>query len=311
MATQTTTTGRQPRALIAGWFSWPDCNATAGDVMACDVLSKWLSDAGLEHDIARAAPIEPTLDWKTLDPKRYTHLVFVCGPFNDNAYARDILGAFSHCKKIGVNLSMIARLEDYNPFDLLFERDSERTNRPDLVFAADLDNAPVAGLLLVHPQKEYGDLGKHKHAHELIKRVLAERGIACVPIDTCLEHNHGGLTSPEQINAVIDRMDFVVTTRMHGLVMALRNGVPAVAVDAISGGAKVLAQAKSVEWPVVTTIDELTDQWLADAIDQCLDPAIKQAVEHAQAVAAKQLAALRDEMTSAVQADLHADARTS
>ena len=311
MTTWATTIDSRPRALIAGWFSWPDCNATAGDVMACDVISQWLTNAGLEHDIARAAPIEPTLDWKALDPKQYTHLVFVCGPFNDNAYARDILEAFSHCKKIGVNLSMIARLEDYNPFDLLYERDSDRMNRPDLVFAAGLDDAPVAGLLLVHPQKEYGDLGKHKQAHDLIKHVLAVRGVACVPIDTCLEYNAAGLNGPVQINAVMSRMDLVVTTRMHGLVMALRNGIPAVAVDAISGGAKVLAQAQSVEWPVVTTVDNLTEQWLTDAIGLCLSPAIEQAVENARALAAMKLQAIRDEITSAVQADLNTNATNS
>ena len=45
MHTQADTTSSSPRALIAGWFSWPDCNATAGDVMACDVLSRWLDEA--------------------------------------------------------------------------------------------------------------------------------------------------------------------------------------------------------------------------------------------------------------------------
>lgn len=311
MTSQTTTIDTTPRALVAGWFSWPDCNATAGDVIACDVLSRWLTDTGLEHDIARAAPIEPALDWKTLDPKRYTHLVFVCGPFNDNAYAREILQTFNHCKKIGVNLSMISRLEDYNPFDLLLERDSDRTSRPDLVFAAGLSEVPVVGLLLVHPQKEYGDRGEHKRAHELIKRVLAERGVACVPIDTCLKNNAGGLATPEQINALIARMDMVVTTRMHGLVMALCNGVPAVAVDAIAGGAKVLAQAQSVEWPVVTTVDKLDEHWLIGAVDQCLGMAIKHRVEHSLALATKKIEELHDELSSAVHDTLRADASTS
>ena len=304
MHTNAETTQSAPRALIAGWFSWSDCNATAGDVMACDVLSRWLNEAGLEHDIARAAPIEPALDWETLDPARYTHLVFVCGPFNDNAYARDILKAFAHCKTIGVNLSMIERLEDYNPFDLLFERDSDRANRPDLVFASERDDVPVAGLMLVHPQKEYGNRGRHDAAHQLIKRVLAKRGVACVPIDTCLVNNAGGFNTPAQINATIGRMDLVVTTRMHGLVMALRNGVPAVAIDAISGGAKVLAQANAVRWPIVETIDQLTDSWLNESLDKCLQPSIKQDIEQSQRIAENKLKALQEEIVAEVRASL-------
>lgn len=299
-----------PRALIAGWFSWPGCNATAGDVMAGDVLSKWLSDAGMEHDIARAAPIEPVLDWQGLDPKQYTHLFFVCGPFRDVQYARDIFAAFGHCKKFGVNLSMIEKLADYNPFDVLYERDSDRTHRPDLVFAAGMHDTPVVGLMLVHKQKEYGERGGHKDAHRMIKQALADIDAACVPIDTCLENNPVGLNSAEQINAAISRMDMVVTTRMHGLVMALRNGVPAIAVDAIRGGAKVLAQARSVDWPIVTTIDDLSEQWLKDAVAQCKDPAIGERVAHAQQRAAEQLETLRKALTQDVLAELPAAADT-
>lgn len=293
-----------PRALIAGWFSWAGCNATAGDVMACDVLSAWLTESGMPHDIARAAPVEPVLDWKTLDPSKYTHLFFVCGPFRDVLYAREILTAFGHCKKLGVNLSMIEKLAEYNPFDVLYERDSDRATRPDLVFAAALDDAPVVGTMLVHKQKEYGERGGHGEAHKLIQRVLAARAAACVPIDTCLEHNAGGLTTPEQINAMIGRMDMVVTTRMHGLVMALRNGVPAVAIDAIRGGAKVLAQANSIDWPIVTTVDNLSEQWLFDAVQRCLDPAIQQQVHQSVQRAADRLNTLRDELVQASRADL-------
>ena len=297
-----------PRALIAGWFSWPGCNATAGDVMACDVLSQWLKDAGISYDIARAAPIEPELDWKTLDPKQYTHLFFVCGPFRDVLYAQEILGAYGPCRTFGVNLSMIEKLADYNPFDVLYERDSDRTHRPDLVFAASIDDVPVVGEILVHKQKEYGVRGGHKGVHRLIKRVLDESGAACIPIDTCLENNAGGLKTPEQINAMIARMDFVVTTRMHGLVMALRNGVPAVAVDAIRGGAKVIAQARSVDWPLAITVDELTEEWLCDAIARCRSTEIRRDVVRSKELAAKQLRTLQEELSASLRASLTVDA---
>lgn len=295
-----------PRALIAGWFSFPGCNATAGDVMACDVLSRWLGEAGLPHDVARCESIGPALDWQRLDPDRYTHLFFVCGPFRDRPMSRDLLERFAHCRHIGINLSMIERLDDFNPFDLLYERDSDRTRRPDLVFAAEANLVPVVGCLLVHKQREYGDRGRHAQVHATIRKVLAELGVACVPIDTSLEENPTGLHTLEQVNAVIARVDLVVSTRMHGLVMALRNGVPAVAVDAISGGAKVLSQARSVDWPIVTTADDLSEPWLKDAVQRCLDPQIAELVGHSQACAAEQLDKLRRELTGTIRKELSA-----
>lgn len=50
------------------------------------------------------------------------------------------------------------------------------------------------------------------------------------------------------------RMDAVVTTRLHGMVFALKN-VPALAVDPIRGGAKILRQAEAIGWPVVFVAD--------------------------------------------------------
>ncbi len=46
-------------------------------------------------------------------------------------------------------------------------------------------------------------------------------------------------------------MDIVVTTRLHGMVLALKNGVPAIAVDPIVGGAKITQQARAINWPIL------------------------------------------------------------
>lgn len=288
------------RALIAGWFSFPGCNATAGDVMACNVLSAWLGDAGFPHDVARCGPSKPNLDWREVDPRRYTDLFFVCGPFRDRPMSRELLERFGHCRKIGINLSMIERIADFNPFDVLYERDSDRATRPDLVFAAEPMDVPVVGLILVHRQKEYGNRGQHGTAHRLIRQALGARGVSCVSVDTGLEENATGLHTLEQINAVIARTDLVVTTRMHGLVMALRNGVPAVAIDAISGGAKVLAQAQSIGWPIVTTVDDLTEDWINNAIERCLSPDIESLVTGSVARALESLQALRTDLMDTI-----------
>ena len=61
----------------------------------------------------------------------------------------------------------------------------------------------------------------------------------------------------------------VVTTRMHGLVLALKNGVPALAVDPIIGGAKVTAQAGAWTWPAVLAAGALTEAGLGHWWDWC------------------------------------------
>ena len=118
------------RSLIMGWFSFPMYGTTAGDLMAKDVVSEWLSADGVPFDVALAAPFAGGVDWRTVEPSDYTHLLFVCGPFADNEDARGLFERFAHCRKIGINLSMLTRLDHYDPFDLLLERDSSDGAHP-------------------------------------------------------------------------------------------------------------------------------------------------------------------------------------
>ena len=46
-----------------------------------------------------------------------------------------------------------------------------------------------------------------------------------------------------QVESLLRRLDAVVSSRLHGMVLALKNGVPVVALDPVDGGAKVAAQA--------------------------------------------------------------------
>src|SRR5437016_6221025 len=41
------------------------------------------------------------------------------------------------------------------------------------------------------------------------------------------------LRTPSEVESLIARMDLVLTTRLHGMVLALKHGVPAVAVDPV------------------------------------------------------------------------------
>lgn len=258
------------KALVAGWFSFEQMGATAGDLLARDLVCGWIEQAGRSYDVALAAPFTGGVDWQTVDPSSYSHVVFVCGPFGNGWPLTEFLPRFSGCRLIGLNLSMLESLKTWNPFDLLLERDSSRTSRPDLTFLSQQPKAPVVGAVLVHLQKEYGKKALHAEANEAIQRLTDSREMSVVHIDTRLDTNSTGLRTPAEVESIIARMDVVLTTRLHGTVLSLKNGVPVVAIDPIAGGAKIHCQAETIGWPVVFTADTVTDEALQEAFDYCL-----------------------------------------
>jgi hypothetical protein len=289
------------KTLVAGWFSWEMYSATAGDLMACDVACNWLRSAGHIVDVALAPPFSGGVDWRTVEPEDYSHVVFVCGPFrNIGSTITDFLERFAHCHRTGLDLSMIEPVEAWNPFDLLLERDSNRTARPDISFACRQDCVPVVGVCLVHPQKEYKSQGRHELANEAIQRLLASREAAAVRIDTRLDSNSTGLKTPREIESLIARMDMLVTTRLHGMVMALKNGVPVLAIDPIAGGAKISRQAETVGWPVVFKPESLSDPQLQRAFDWCLSAEARTKTRQCTEQAIAAVAKIRDEFLAAL-----------
>lgn len=260
------------RALVAGWFSFDGMGATAGDLMARDVVCRWLREGGMPHDVALAAPFDGGVDWRAVDPGAYGVVVFVCGPFGDGWPLTDFLPRFAGCRLVGLDLSMLQPLEEWNPFDLLLERESSRASRPDLALLSEAPLLPVAGLVRVHPQAEYGGRSAHEEADALVDDLLAGAGLAVIPIDTRLDVNATGHRTAAEVESAIARVDVVVTTRLHGLVLALKNGVPAVAVDPIRGGAKVRRQAEALGWPYAYAVDDATPDSLREALAACLRP---------------------------------------
>ena len=91
-------------------------------------------------------------------------------------------------------------------------------------------------------------------------------------IDTRLDVNHTGLRTAREVESLIAKTDVVLTTRLHGLVLALKNGVPAVAVDPVAGGGKIRRQGEALGWPFVFASDRLEEAELERAFDACLEP---------------------------------------
>ncbi|MFJ4481072.1 polysaccharide pyruvyl transferase family protein [Streptomyces longwoodensis] len=263
------------RVLLTGWFSFLDGEATAGDVLALDRVREVLDRAGVAHDVAWSPGFRPdALHLEDARPRDYTHVVFVCGP----AHGPQVEGLhrrFAECVRIAVGTSV---LDPDGPavrgFHRVLPRDAPGTE-PSLDLAARAPRppsaVPVVGVVLTHGQHEYGDRRRHGHVAEQVTRWLAGRDCARLELETRLDAHDWRLGSTAaQVEAVLARLDLVVTDRLHGLVLALRSGVPALAVDPVAGGAKVTAQARACGWPALVPADALDAAELRRWWDWCL-----------------------------------------
>jgi hypothetical protein len=252
------------RVLVTGWASFRHGEATVGDVLSLRRVHSALAEIGIPCEIAWSGgylPGERTLD--DVDPKRYSHLVFACGPLHGWQVAR-LHERFAHCCRIAVGVSV---LDPGDPavtgFDRVLARDGSGPARVDLSFSGRTAAKPVAGAIFAPAQCEYGDRGRHDTVHGTLVGWLSQVDCAWLPLDTRLDTGDWRhCSTPDQFISVLSRLDVVVTTRLHGLVLGLRSAVPVVAVDPVFGGGKVTAQTQALKWPALASADPASlDEW--------------------------------------------------
>ena len=175
---------------------------------------------------------------------------------------------------------MIDPVEDWNPFDVLIERDSSRTKLPDMTFIESTQNVPVVGRCLApRPRdKHYEDRERYDEANRAISELIERKNLAVIDIDTRWpsSRNTAGQKNASQVVSLMKRVDVMLTTRLHGMVFSIKSGVPVIAVDFISGGDKVTAQSKVIDWPMTIRAENASPEWMDQAFDWCLS---KQAYE--------------------------------
>jgi hypothetical protein len=270
------------RVLVAGWFSIEEGGATAGDLLVRDTVCAWLQAQGIPHDVAHERAIGEGVDWFRVSPSRYTHLVFACGPVGPDLAVAELVERFASCRRAAINVSLVGD-PAWRPFDLLLTRDGAERSRPDLAITQPTASTPVVAVVRVRRQAEYAE-ARPEIAHAAFDRLLSSREAAPFAVDTVLDPRVPGRRSAAEVQALLARADVVLTTRLHGLVLALAQGVPAVAVDPISGGAKVLAQAQALDWPASMTVDAFDDATLERHFEWCLTPAARQRAQASVAV---------------------------
>ena len=135
------------------------------------------------------------------------------------------LTRFQHCVRIGINLTLIAPIQTWNPFDVLLERDSNRLIRPDLTLLAETKSVPVVvGRCLVRKQSSYAGRERHDQARQLFDDLIQRRDFAAIDVDTRWYRAENGLRTPAHFLSVLQRIDLLLTNRLHGMVYALKAG---------------------------------------------------------------------------------------
>lgn len=298
------------RVLVCGWFSFPWMGATAGDLLAARTVGRWLDDAGVAHDVAvseaLADHVPGGVRWDEVPADRYSDVAVVCGPVGDAPPLTDLLARFAGARRWALDVTMLQRREDWDPFDRWWARDGDPAAepRPDLALAAPGAPAPVVALVLAHEQQEYADR-RHAGVHAVLRSVLAATDVAVVEVDTCFDPaNQTGLRTAAQVEGVLRAADLVVTTRLHGLVLGLRNGTPVLAVDPVAGGAKVAAQAGALGWPEVLRPDEVDEVRVRAALGRLLAGERDADVERCRRHALAQIEQVRAEVLHALTAEV-------
>jgi len=248
------------RILLTGWPSFLHGEATAGDVLSMERVHRALDTAGLPVEVAWSPVFRPgALCLDDAEPARYTHLVFVCGPVHGNQI-RLLHVRFSRCHRIAVGVSVVDPADPaVTGFDRVLARDAPgRPGRRDLSASVPTTAVPVVGVVFAPGQPEYGEQRRHDLVHRRIGRWLAGQDCVRVPIDTRLDpRDWRHAATPGQLDSLLRRLDVVLTTRLHGLVLSLRLGVPVLAVAGEDDGGKVSAQAQAWAWPGLVAADDL------------------------------------------------------
>ncbi|WP_395448198.1 polysaccharide pyruvyl transferase family protein [Aminobacter sp. UC22_36] len=272
----TAKTVEAPPLLLFWWGSYGyKGGPTLGDLMAVNNLSARLARGGIEHAVVSHTDLRlpdhlSVDDIYSIQPAQ--KLVFVCGPVTDNRELRDLLSIHARAKKVAVGVSVLTNQSTMNGrFDRIVARDGADRSYFDLAIAEFVAPAQrgttfsTVGVCLRGPQGEYGDArkGMAQLAETVFQDVVRQNGFQPISIDTVLSAKN----TPATINAQLAASDIVLTTRMHGALLALAAGKPVIAIDQVPGGAKVAAVVGKTGWPFVFRAENVGPETIHEAVD--------------------------------------------
>ena len=243
---------------------------TIGDLMAVYNVAVSLWPFIRQVDVAwhgNMFDLNPArVDVDSIDPNSYDAIVYVCGPITRSH--RNFFERFGSTKKIAAGVSITAQVDPHTFIDAIYIRDSESIATFDLGlgdigyphFTADVKvRDERIALCLVGDQVEYGDDDGYERAAALIEQ--ATEGRETVAVQTLLDPARA---LPASVELDLQCASSIITTRMHGALLAIYHGVPVLSIDQIKGGAKVTRVVSQLDWPVLNAWTATPDQVAAE-----------------------------------------------
>jgi hypothetical protein len=278
-------TTQRPVAL-AFWGSWKyeRAHLTVGDILSVEAIRRGLLSRGVPAAVFFEGDDYPgratdTIDPRSFDPRDASAFAFVCGPLHAYGPARAFFESFAQVPRFALNVSQVT--ESYGgeaSFDDIVWRDSSDTRTFDTAIdprssrpAGSHEHRNGIGICTVGDQPEYGSAGRNSNiARRLIDEAVGgENGF---DISTVL-----GSRSPAEVERQLCRSRVVVTTRLHASLIAIRNRIPVVAIDQVTGGAKVRRiVGEELGWPYTFDVTELDSGRLVENIRRAAETSEEQ-----------------------------------
>ncbi len=274
------------RIALAWWESVRSGWGTVGDFYAIGNVRRRLMQQGADVDVLwdLAWPEEgvETVSRQEAASRRYDTVAFVCGPLVQREEFQQLMDVFRDTRKVAVGVSVIAGNEQATAlFDAVHARDRGRVATFDLALdprgfspppAAPADPSGPVGLTLVSDQGEYGVGGTQAAAvADAFAALGLAHGCALVPIATQRPLTASALRG---FSSEILGTRLILTNRLHGALMAILHGRPAIVIDQVVGGGKVTAVLERIAYPFLFPVDDLDAGRLEAAFVECQRPSM-------------------------------------
>ena len=278
-------TSSNSKKMLVCWYGSIDGHGTIGDLLSVQSVTAKLATHGFSFVHASATSDEgvtgPNVPLNVVDPDSVSTLIFICGPIIKNHPTfEQIFDRFSPAFKVGVGVSLF-RYEQPNfadPFDFSISRENQLICYEDVAMLAPSVGArrsersskrPLKiGVSLRGAQGEYGEKRcLHERTEELVLTAISEAS-RCRPTEVVSLENHlvRANKRPAEIEVDYSSCDLIITSRFHGGVLAVRNGVPFIAIDQITGGAKVSKLLGGLGWAHVYRVNDVGKSELVKSI---------------------------------------------
>jgi hypothetical protein len=111
----------------------------------------------------------------------------------------------------------------------------------------------------------------------LVKTAASHFGLTTTNVDTRLKGR-----KPSEILTNLSAGRVILTTRMHAALYALDLGIPVIAIDQVTGGAKVTSVLGRTGWPFVFRADCTNQSRINSALQEILDSDLERTIHSAK-----------------------------